>query len=363
VDIVQSTRLTQRGHLPAWTYAQNYLRSGSEHGGRAMKRREFIMLIGSMALMTRRTALAQATDHARRVGVLMNIEADEPLGATRFAAFRVRLQQLGWIDGNNVRIDIRWCARDADRVRKCATELIALKPDILVAFGSTSVDALQRVAGGVPIVFANVIDPVGAGFVSNLARPGAKMTGFSVFEYSISGKWLELLKEMAPNVTRVAVLRDAALAAGIGQFAAIQAMAPRSLELTLIDMRDPAEIERAMAAFASEPNGGLIVTASPLSIVHRDLIISLATQFRLPNIYPFRYYPANGGLASYGPDSNDEYGRASVYVDRVLKGESPANLPVQTPTKYELIINLKTAKAFGLTIPSTLIARADEVIE
>jgi putative tryptophan/tyrosine transport system substrate-binding protein len=328
-----------------------------------MRRREFITFIGATALMARCTALAQATDRPQRIGVLMNVEADEPLGRSRIAAFRNELQRLGWHDGGNVQIDTRWCARDADGVRKCATELVGLEPDILVAFGSTSVDALQRVGRTVPIVFANVIDPVGAGFVSNLARPGGNMTGFSVFEYSISGKWLELLKEMAPNVTRAAVLRDSGLAAGIGQFAAIQAMAPRSLELTLIDMRDRGEIERAMAAFASEPNGGLIVTASPLAIVHRDLIISLATQYRLPNVYPFRYYPASGGLASYGPEPNDEYRRSATYVDRILKGESPASLPVQTPTKYELIINLKTAKALGLTITPTLLARADEVIE
>lgn len=328
-----------------------------------MKRREFIAFIGATALFARVGAIAQTSGRPRRIGVLMNVEADEPLGRTRIAAFRDGLHQLGWNDGGNMRIDIRWCARDTERVRKCATELIELEPDILVAFGSTSVDALRRIARSVPIVFANVIDPVGAGFVPNLARPGGNITGFSVFEYSISGKWLELLKEMAPKVTRAAVLRDSGLAAGIGQFAAIQAMAPPSLELTLIDMRDHGEIERAMTAFASEPNGGLIVTASPQSIVHRDLIISLATQYRLPNIYPFRYYPANGGLASYGPEPEDEYRRSSAYVDRILKGESPTNLPVQAPTKYELIINLKTAKALGLTLPPTLVARANEVIE
>jgi putative tryptophan/tyrosine transport system substrate-binding protein len=328
-----------------------------------VRRREFITFIGTTALMVRNAALAQAADRSRRIGVLMNLEADEPLGQSRIAAFRDGLQQLGWIDGGNVRIDTRWCARDTERIRRCAAELMGLEPDILVAFGSTSVDALRRVAHSVPMVFANVIDPVGAGFIPNLARPGGNMTGFSVFEYSISGKWVQLLKEMAPNVTRAAVLRDSGLAAGIGQFAAIQAMAPQSLELTLIDMRDHDEIERAMAAFASEPHGGLIITASPQSIVHRDLIISSAIRYHLPNIYPFRYYPASGGLASYGPEPEDGYRRSSAYVDRILKGEIPANLPVQAPTKYELIINLKTAKALGLDVPATLLARADEVIE
>ena len=256
------------------------------------------------------------------------------------------------------------CGR-ADRSRRSAAELVALAPDVILASGSASVAALQRITRSVPIVFANVIDPVGAGFVASLARPGGNTTGFSAFEYSLSGKWLELLKEIAPNLTRVAVLRDPALAAGIGQFAVIQAMAPPSfgVELTPIDVRDPGEIERAITAFAREPNGGLIVTASSAASIHRDLIISLATRYRLPNVYPFRYYPPSGGLISYGPDPIEQHRRAAGYVDRILKGEKPADLPVQAPTKYELVINLKTAKALGLNVPPTVLARADEVIE
>ena len=274
------------------------------------------------------------------------------------------LRQLGWTDGRNVKIDIRWPVGDADRSRS-AEELVALAPDVILASASASVAALQRITRSVPIVFAGVIDPVGAGFVASLSRPGGNTTGFRAFEYSLSGKWLELLKEIAPDLTRVAVLRDPALAAGIGQFAAIQAMAPPSsgVELTTIDVRDPAEIERAITAFARERNGGLIVTASPSSVTHRNLIISLALRYGLPNIYPFRYYPANGGLASYGPDPIDEHRRAAGYVDRILKGEKPADLPVQAPTKYELVINLATAKKLGLDVPTTFLARADEVIE
>ena len=274
------------------------------------------------------------------------------------------LQQLGWTDGRNVRIDTRWPVGDADRGRS-AEELVAIAPDVILASASASVAALQRITRSVPIVFANVIDPVGAGFVASLARPGGNITGFLAFEYSLSGKWLELLKEIAPNLTRAAVLRDPALAAGIGQFAAIQALAPPSLgvELTPIDVHDPGEMERAIAAFARGPNGGLIVTASQSAVIHRDLIISLATRYRLPNVFGFRYYPVAGGLASYGPDPLDEHKRAAGYVDRILKGEKPADLPVQAPTKYVLVINLKTAKVLGLDVPLYLQQRADEVIE
>ena len=249
--------------------------------------------------------------------------------------------------------------------RRYSTELVALAPDVILAAGSLSVVALQAVSRNIPLVFANVIDPVGAGFVASLARPGGDTTGFSLFEYSISGKWLELLKQFAPNINRIAVLRDPSLAAGIGQFAAIQALAPSSLgvELTPIDMHDAGMIERALTAFAREPNGGLIVTVSPLAVTHRDLIISLATQLRLPNVYAFRYYPVGGGLASYGPDANDDFRRAASYIDRILKGEKPGNLPVQVPTKYEVVINLKTAKALGLDASTSLLATADEVIE
>jgi putative ABC transport system substrate-binding protein len=330
-----------------------------------MRRREFITLLGGTALTAPRAAFAQATDSMRRIGVLMPLAVDDPEAKARLAAFLDGLQQLGWTDGRNVRIDTRWPGGDADRSRKYAAELVALEPDVILASSTASVAALQRITRSVPIVFAAVIDPVGAGFVASMARPGGNTTGFSAFEYSLSGKWLELLKEIAPNLTRAAVLRDPALPAGIGQFAVIQAMAPSSfaLELAPIDMRDPGEIEHAITAFARERNGGLIVTASPLAATYRDLIISLATRYRLPNVYAFRYYPASGGLASYGPDTADEFKRAADYVDRILKGEKPADLPVQSPTKYQLVINLKAAKALGLLVPTALLARADEVIE
>ncbi len=330
-----------------------------------MRRREFIKLIGGTALMAPRTAFAQATDRMRRIGVLMPFAVDDPEAKARLAAFLDRLQQLGWTDGRNVRIDARWPASDHDRFRKYAAELVALAPDVILASSTESVAALQQASSGVPIVFANVIDPVGAGFIASLARPGGNTTGFAAFEYSLSGKWLELLKEIAPNLTRVAVLRDPTQASGIGQFAVIQAMAPPSFgaELTPIDMRVPGEIEPAIAAFARERNGGLIVPASSMAAARRALIISLATRYRLPNIYPFRYYPASGGLASYGPNSIDSFALAAAYVDRILKGEKPSDMPAQQPTKYELIINLNTAKALGLTVPPTLLSRADEVIE
>ena len=304
-----------------------------------MRRREFISLMGAAALAGPLAARAQQPE--RRIGVLMYFGADDPEGQARLAAFVEGLQHLGWTDGRNVKIDIRWSAGDADRNRS-AEELVALAPDVLFASIGASVAALQRITHSVPIVFAAVIDPVGAGFVASLSRPGGNTTGFSEFDYSMSGKWLELLKEIAPNLTRVAVLRDPAVAAGIGQFAAIEAMASPSsgVELTTIDVRDPGEIERAITAFARERNGGLIVTASQSSVTHRNLIISLALRYGLPNIYPFRYYPAGGGLVSYGPDPNDEHRRAAGYVDRILKGEKPADLPVQAPTRYELVINL-----------------------
>jgi putative ABC transport system substrate-binding protein len=297
--------------------------------------------------------------------MLMNFGPDEPEGRSREKAFVQGLQNLGWRNGGNLQIDTRWAANDAELYRHYSAELVALAPDVILAGGSPSLAALQKVSRSVPLVFANVIDPVGAGFVASLARPGGNTTGFSLFEYSISGKWLELLHQVAPNVTRIAVLRDTSLAAGIGQFAAIQAMAPPSLgvELTPIDMDDASVIRRTLTAFASEPNGGLIVTVSPLAVTHRDLIISLARQLLLPNVYAFRYYPVGGGLASYGPDPNDDFRRAASYVNRILNGEKPGNLPVQAPTKYEVVINLRTAKALGLNVPSTLLATADDVIE
>src|SRR5205807_2355380 len=265
--------------------------------------------------------------------------------------------------GRNLRFDTRWAT--ADDIRRHAAELVALAPDVLVAGTGTAAAApLLEATRTLPIVFANVIDPVGAGFVASLAQPGGNATGFRAFECGISGKWLELLKESAPHMTRAAVLRDPALAAGIGQFAAIQSNASSSaVELSAIDTRDVGEIERAVVAFARKPNGGLVVTASASALIHRDQIIALATRLRLPNVYPFRYYPSYGGLASYGPNQIDQYKRAAGYVDRVLKGEKPADLPVQAPTKYELVINLKTAKALGIELPATVLARADEVIE
>ena len=325
-----------------------------------IKRREFITVVGAAAAWPL-VARAQQVG-MKRIGVLVGL--DDPLEMTRYTAFRQGLQQLGWTDGVNVKIEIRSGTGDQDVTRKLAAELVAMAPDVILASASSTVAALQRVSRNVPIVFAGVIDPVGAGFVPNLAHPGGNTTGFTAFEYGLSGKWLELLKEIAPGINRVAVLRDPTLAAGIGQYAVIQAAASSSgVELSPIDMLDAGEIERAVTAFAHEPNGGLIGTGSPYALKHRDLIISLATRYHLPLIYSYRYYPDSGGLASYGPNPIDAYRRAAGYVDRILKGEKPGDLPVQAPTKLELIINLKTAKAIGLTMPGTVLARADEVIE
>ena len=328
-------------------------------------RRKLIAALGGAAVAWPLAARAQQADRMRRVGVLEARTADDREGQARLATFLQGLQELGWTDGRNVRIDYRWAAADADRSRTYAAELVALAPDVILASASASVAALLQTTRTVPIVFVNVIDPVGAGFVTRLARPGGNATGFTPFEYSLSGKWLELLKEIAPNLTRIAILRDPAIATGIGQFAAIQAMALPSfgVELSPIDVRDGGEIERDIAAFARELNGGLIVTASSGAVVRRELIIMLAARHRLPAVYPFRYFVTSGGLISYGPDPTDQFRRAAGYVDRILKGEKAADLPVQSPTKYELAINLKTAKALGLTVPPLLLARADEVIE
>jgi putative tryptophan/tyrosine transport system substrate-binding protein len=328
-------------------------------------RRELITLLGSAATVWPFAARAQQGKRMRRVGVLIPLSANDPQAQVRNAAFLQGLQQFGWTVGNNVQIDYRWSAGNEDDTRKYALELVALAPDVIFAAGSSAVGQLQRATRTVPIVFARATDPVGAGFVDSLARPGGNITGFTPFEYSLSGKWLELLKELAPNLTRAAVLRDPSLAAGIGQFAAIQAMAPSSfgVELRPVDVHDPGEIERVLTAFAGSPNGGLIVTGSALAVMHRDLIIALAARHRLPAVYYDRYFTAAGGLISYGSNSVEEFRLAAGYVDRILKGEKPTDLPVQAATKYELIINLKTAKALGLTIPPTLLARADEVIE
>jgi putative ABC transport system substrate-binding protein len=328
-----------------------------------VKRREFITLLGG-AVAWPRAARAEQGERMRRIGVLMNLAADDPEAPARVAAFAQGLADLGWTISRNLRIDYRWGAGDAERIRKDAAELVSLAPDVILSSGTPSVAALQQATRSVPIVFAQAVDPVGSGFVESLARPGGNITGFSVFEYGISGKWLELLKEISPRVTRAAILRDLALASGSGQLGAIQSAAPSlGVELSPLGVGDTGAIERALAAFARSPNGGLIVTASSLAIVHRELIITLAARHRLPAVYPFRYFISSGGLISYGPDSVDPFRRAAGYVDRILKGEKPADLPVQAPTKYDLVVNLKTAKALGLEIPPSVLARADEVIE
>ena len=327
-----------------------------------MKRREFITLLGGAAAWPL-AARAQQRERMRRIGVLMNLASDDAEGQARLAAFHQGLQQLGWTVGGNMQIDYRFGEGDAERYRRSASELVALAPDVLVTTGAPAVEALQRTTRTVPIVFVTVTDPVGGGLVASLARPGGNTTGFTLSEYGVSGKWLELLKQIAPNVTRAAVLRDP-VAVGIGQFAAIQAVAPSlQVELSPIDARDVAEIERAVTAFAKQPNGGLIVTASAFTIIHRVLIITLAAKHELPAVYPYRFFVAGGGLISYGPDPRDQFRLAAGYVDRILKGEKPADLPVQDPTRFVTARNMKTAKALGLEVPSTLLARADEVIE
>jgi putative tryptophan/tyrosine transport system substrate-binding protein len=330
-----------------------------------MRRREFISLLGVAAVMRPLAAPAQQSDRVRRIGVLMASTTDDPEYQARIAAFQQGLQHLGWSDGRNVSIDQRWATTNPEDIRKHAAELAALTPDVILAgTGTVTVAPLLQATRSVPIVFALVIDPVGAGFVDSLARPGGNATGFTVFEYGMSGKWLELLKQLAPTVTRAAVLRDPTIASGIGQFAAVQAVAPSlGVDLSAVDVRDAGEIERAVTAFARSPNGGMIVTASALATRHRDLVISLAERLRLPAVYPYRRFVDDGGLASYGPDFVDQYRQAAGYVDRVLKGEKPAEMPVQAPTRYETIINLKTIKSLGLTVPAAVLARADEVVE
>jgi putative ABC transport system substrate-binding protein len=331
-----------------------------------MRRREFITLLGATAtpLLWPLAAGAQQGERMRRIGVLTPFAADDPEAKARVEAFVHALQQLGWSEGRNLQIDIRWGAGDAERTRHYAAELVALAPDAILAGGGATVGPLLQATRGVPIVFTLTPDPVGSGFVDSLAHPGGNATGFTNFEYGIGVKWLELLKEIAPSVTRAAVLRDPAIPAGIGEFGAIQAVAPSlRIELRPIDMRDAGEIERAVTAFARSSNGGLIVTSNAWGITHRDLIIALASRHRLPVVYPFRVFISAGGLVSYGPDTIDPHRRAADYVDRILKGEKPADLPVQAPTKFELVINMKTAKALGLEVPATLLARADQVIE
>jgi putative ABC transport system substrate-binding protein len=329
-----------------------------------MKRRQFITLLGGTVATWPLAAHGQQGERIRRIGVLLPAASDDPEFQARLAAFHQGLQQSGWTIGRNVRIDTRWATTNATAIRKHAAELAALAPDVILAHGASTVGPLLQVTRTVPIVFPAVGDPVAAGFVDSLSRPGGNATGFMSAEYSTSGKWLELLKEIAPGVTRAAVLRDAAITSGIGQFAVIQSVAPSvGIEVSPVNVREASEIERAVTAFARSPNGGLIVTGSALAGIHRDLILALAARHKLPAVYSSREFVTAGGLVSYGSDFVDQYRRAAGYVDRILKGAKPADLPVQAPTKYVLTINLKTAKAMGLTVPPSLLARADEVIE
>jgi putative ABC transport system substrate-binding protein len=330
-----------------------------------MRRRDFIKtIVGSAAAAWPLAARAQQPDRMRRIGVLMNLAADDPEAPARVAAFAQGLQESGWTMGRNVRIDYRWGAGVADLYRRYGAELVALTPDLILASGVPAVSAVQQASRTMPVVFVDTTDPVAAGFVASLARPGGYATGFTQFEFGMSGKWLELLKEIAPGVTRAAVIRNPMTPAGSGQLGAIQAVAPSlRVEISPIDVRDTSEIEHAVAAFAREPTGGLVVLSTSLAVAHRDEIIASAGRHRLPAAYPFRIYVNAGGLVRYGPDQIDPYWRAAGYVDRILKGAKPADLPVQAPTKYELVINLKTAKALGIELPPTLSARADDVIE
>jgi putative ABC transport system substrate-binding protein len=329
-----------------------------------MRRREFITLLGGAAAAWPLAARAQQGERMRRIGVLMPHAQDNPVGPPRITALLQGLQQLGWIVGRNVEVDVRWAGASAENIRKHAAELAAFAPDVILANGSVVVAPLLQATRTVSVVFVTVPDPVGAGFVDSLARPGGNATGFLQFEYGLAGKWLELLKQIVPGVTRAAIMRDPTLPSGTGQFGAIQSVAPSvGVELRPVGMGDAREIERAVAAFARGSNGGLIVTGSALAQLHRDLIITLAARHKLPAVYFDRFFVTAGGLISYGPDLVDEFRRAASYVDRILKGEKPADLPVQAPTKYELVINLKTAKALGLDVPATVLARADEVIE
>jgi|AmaraimetFIIA100_FD_contig_123_1431_length_1385_multi_6_in_1_out_0_2 putative ABC transport system substrate-binding protein len=328
-----------------------------------LKRRQVITLLGGAAAWPL-AARAQRSERMRRIGVLMNTAADDTVFQIRIGAFLQGLALLGWTIGRNVRIEIRWSGGKADDARRYAAELVAFAPDVILAHGVSTVRPLLQATRTVPIVFPIASDPVGMGLVDSLARPGGNATGFMSFEYTLSGKWLELLKEIAPSVTRVAVLQDPTQGGGASAFAVIQAVAPSlGVEVTPVNQRDAPEVERAVADFARTSNGGLIVTGSALSNVHHKLIIALAAQHKLPVIYFERSFVADGGLISYGSDYIDHYRRAAGYVDRILKGEKPADLPVQAPTKYELVINLKSAKTLGLEVPATLLARADEVIE
>jgi putative ABC transport system substrate-binding protein len=328
-----------------------------------MRRREFLGVLAGAVAVLPRVARAQQGERVRRVGVLMPFTANDPEAQARNALFEQSLRELGWMVGRDLQIDYRWPGGEAASIRRDAAELVALAPDVIMTVGSLTMGPMQQATQTIPIVFVNLADPVGAGFVQSLARPGGNATGFTNYEYSMSGKWVELLKQIAPNVKRVAILRDPTSAAGIGQFSAIQSAAQSlGVNLTPVSVRDAGEIERGVAAFARSDNGGLIVTSGGTAF-RRDLIIGLASRHKLPAVYPFRYYAKDGGLITYGPDPRDSVWHAAAYVDRILKGEKPADMPVQAPTTYELVINLKTAKALGLTVPPSLLARADEVIE
>jgi len=330
-----------------------------------MRRRDFISLLGSATATWPLMARSQQSTGMRRIGVLAGaIAPDDPETRAQPTAFLQGLRDLGWFDGRNVHIDYRWGLGNAENTRKYATELVALAPDVILIDGTATVAPMLQATRSVPIVFVNVADPVGAGFVESMARPGGNITGFLAFEYGISGKWLELLKQIAPSVTRAAILRDPAITSGIGQFAVIESVALSvGVDVIPVDIHDAGEIERSLANFVRAPNGGLILTASALAALHHNLIIELAARYKLPSVYTQPRYVTDGGMISYGPDIVDQYRRAAVYVDRILKGEKPGDLPVQAPTKYELVINLKTAKTLGLTIPQSLLATADEVIE
>jgi putative ABC transport system substrate-binding protein len=332
-----------------------------------MRRREFVTLLGgaaSVTLVRSRAAGAQQAERTRRIGVLMNSAADDPEGQARLIAFVQGLQQQGWTDSKNMRIDLRWGAGDADLFRRYAGELVALAPDVILAASGAPLPALLAATRTIPIVFAQTADPVGAGFVASLARPGGNATGFTQIDFGMSGKWLELLKEIAPDAKRAAVIRDASDPSGMGQWGAIYSLAPSlGVEVRPVNAQDANAMEQAVTAFVQSSNGGLVVTAGAPTLVHREKIVSLAARHRLPAVYPFRYHVSSGGLISYGPNTIDPYRRAAGYVDRILKGEKPADLPVQAPIKYELVVNLKTAKALGLIVPDTVLARADEVIE
>jgi putative ABC transport system substrate-binding protein len=329
-----------------------------------LRRREFIAGLGGAAVAWPLAARAQHGDRVRRIGILLSSSADDPIFQTWYGAFLQELSQLGWFIGRNVQIDTRWAGFKADDIRRHAQELVALVPDVILAHGTSTVGPVLQLTRSIPIVFAVIADPVGTGYVESLARPGGNATGNMTNEYSMNAKHLELLKEIAPATTRVAFLRDATQGSGTGAFAVIQAMAPLlRVQVSPINLREAGEIERDVAAFARSPNGGLIVSVSPAGRLYRDVIIALAAEHKLPAVYYERHFAAAGGLMTYGPDFTDQYRRAAVYVDRILKGEKPADLPVQTPTKYEMVLNLKTAKALGLNVPATIYARANEIIE